>query len=250
MYSSSTIQTVLQSRNTLLDQMRDKFGYDVSDFVGASMADIDAMLAAHGQLNMLFAHTTKQVADIDNADGAATRSVRVPAERRVYVRYLVGPTPGKKQVADAVEDAFVTGVFSGTGVGSGTDNELSGATPVLGEEDTLVLVVVGGSEGGDAVTQFLVQEWSVRRRFVVIHDVRALKFNVLNHVLQPREIRVLTPAQKAELFAKYHLADDQMPEIGRFDPVAKVMCARPGQVIFFLRNSPTALEAPYYRIVV
>jgi DNA-directed RNA polymerase subunit H (RpoH/RPB5) len=232
---STDITAVYTSRQTLLDQMSTKHGYDVSEYTGFSYADIDAMISVPGQLDMLFDHTLTTVADIDNADGAATKQIRVPSETRTLVRYLMHPVMNRSQLDTICSDAFTVGALTGA---------------PLTTKDALVIVAVGGSTGGIAVKQAIVFRWNTNHQYIVIHDVRCLKFNLLNHSLQPDNIHIATSKEYADIMSKYKLTVDQLPEISRFDPVAKVLGARPNDIVCFTRKSPTAVSTPYYRIVV
>ena len=50
---------------------------------------------------------------------------------------------------------------------------------------------------------------------------------------------------------KYNITDDaQFPDISRFDPVAKIIGIRPGQVCEIIRPSKTAIDGKYYRICI
>jgi DNA-directed RNA polymerase subunit H (RpoH/RPB5) len=50
---------------------------------------------------------------------------------------------------------------------------------------------------------------------------------------------------------KYNITDIvQIPDISRFDPVARAIGLRPGQVCHIVRPSKTAIEANYYRICI
>ena len=50
---------------------------------------------------------------------------------------------------------------------------------------------------------------------------------------------------------KYNITDKvQFPDISRFDPVARVIGLRPGQVCNITRASKTAIETNYYRVCV
>ena len=50
---------------------------------------------------------------------------------------------------------------------------------------------------------------------------------------------------------KYNLMQrTQFPEISRFDPVARVIGLRPGQICKITRPSKTAIESNYYRVCV
>ena len=50
---------------------------------------------------------------------------------------------------------------------------------------------------------------------------------------------------------KYNITNTvQFPDISRFDPVARAICLRPGQVCHIVRPSKTSIETNYYRICV
>ncbi|MEM3607505.1 MAG: DNA-directed RNA polymerase subunit H [Candidatus Bathyarchaeia archaeon] len=74
-------------------------------------------------------------------------------------------------------------------------------------------------------------------------------YNVLNHVLVPRHV-LLTEEEAEELLKKYHVKPYQLPYINVYDPAAKAIGARPGDIIKIIRRSPTAGEATAYRYVV
>jgi DNA-directed RNA polymerase subunit H (RpoH/RPB5) len=62
---------------------------------------------------------------------------------------------------------------------------------------------------------------------------------------------LLNDEQVEQLKRTYNLTDvKQLPEIGRFDPVALLICMRPGQVCHIERKSITAVSADYYRVCV
>jgi DNA-directed RNA polymerase subunit H (RpoH/RPB5) len=53
------------------------------------------------------------------------------------------------------------------------------------------------------------------------------------------------------IMQKYNIADRSLfPDISRFDPVARVIGLRPGQVCNIIRPSKTAIEANYYRVCI
>jgi DNA-directed RNA polymerase subunit H (RpoH/RPB5) len=55
----------------------------------------------------------------------------------------------------------------------------------------------------------------------------------------------------AEIMTKYSVKDKiQFPEISRFDPVARVIGLRPGDMCHIIRPSKTAIETNYYRVCV
>jgi DNA-directed RNA polymerase subunit H (RpoH/RPB5) len=53
------------------------------------------------------------------------------------------------------------------------------------------------------------------------------------------------------IMKKYNITDKtQFSDISRFDPVARVIGLRPGQVCHIIRPSKTAIQANYYRVCV
>ena len=61
----------------------------------------------------------------------------------------------------------------------------------------------------------------------------------------------LSLEEKEELYRSKNIKEDsQMPEISVFDPMAKVMLLRPGEVCKITRYNKIAFEDIYYRICV
>jgi len=86
--------------------------------------------------------------------------------------------------------------------------------------------------------------------FLVVHYIKRLQFNVLNHDLVPLAT-IMTPEEVEELKTKYHVQTlSQLPEISRFDPQALALCLRPGEVIKIQRKSNTAMNYFYYRVCI
>ena len=57
--------------------------------------------------------------------------------------------------------------------------------------------------------------------------------------------------QIQNLMEKYNISDKTMfPAISRMDPVARILCLKPGQLLHCICPSKTAITSNYYRICV
>ena len=92
--------------------------------------------------------------------------------------------------------------------------------------------------------------WERDGIFIVIESIKCLQFNILKHVLVPPHT-IIDDDEVKSVMQKYNITDkDQFPDISRFDPVARAIGLRPGQVCHIIRPSKTAITTSYYRICV
>jgi len=119
---------------------------------------------------------------------------------------------------------------------------------VLTKNDVLIVVVE--DEPNDTIVTKVKYLYDRNGIFVVIHNIKRLQFNILNHRLVP-SCKILKNNEVDELKNKYKMNSIlQLPEISRFDPQALAICLRPGQVCKFERDSTTAMKYEYYRVCV
>jgi DNA-directed RNA polymerase subunit H (RpoH/RPB5) len=86
--------------------------------------------------------------------------------------------------------------------------------------------------------------------FIIPYNIDRLQFNVLKHVLVPQH-KVINKDQVREVMIRYNITDfNQIPDISRFDPVARAIGLRPGDVCHIIRPSKTSIKTNYYRICV
>jgi DNA-directed RNA polymerase subunit H (RpoH/RPB5) len=152
------------------------------------------------------------------------------SERKMYIKYYLTAKQIRPQnLDDIIEDLFII------------EN-------VLTKEDTLVIITE--DEPNDTIVTKLKYLYDHDGIFVVIHNIRRLQYNILNHKLVP-ECNILQDKDVEDLKKKYNISNPmQLPEISRFDPQALAMCLRPGNICEFKRNSATAMFYNYYRICV
>ena len=191
---------------------------DILDYQDYNVADYDKFtineidaMNTNDQLDMLIQHTEDT--------------------RKIYIKYYLNAKQLRPQnLDDIIEDLFVI------------EN-------VLTRTDTLIIITQ--EEPNDTIVTKLKYLYDHDGIFVVIHNIKRLQFNILNHTLVP-DCEVLTEPQVNELKKTFNISNEkiQLPEISRFDPQSLAMCLRPGQVCCFKRDSATAMKYNYYRICV
>jgi len=150
-------------------------------------------------------------------------------DRKVYIMYYIEKGLRPQTLDEIVE-------------------ELYDIENVLTKNDTLIMII--DDEPNDTIrnkTKYMYEKYGV---FVVIHNIKRLQFNILNHIWQPK-VSILKKAEIEELKQTYNIkALSQLPEISRYDPLALAIALRPNDVVKLIRNSQTALETIYYRVCI
>ena len=119
---------------------------------------------------------------------------------------------------------------------------------VLEKKDNLIIITE--DEPNDSIIARMRYLFDHDGIFVVIHNIRRLQYNILNHNLVPSCV-VLNENEVDEFKKNYNVKNSsQLPEISRFDPQALALCIRPGEIAKFTRKSITAMETNYYRVCV
>lgn len=87
--------------------------------------------------------------------------------------------------------------------------------------------------------------------YVNLYKLENLTFNILKHSYVPKHEK-LTLKEKDEFLKKYNIRNTsiEIPEIGRFDPVACAIFLKPGDVCKITRYDKISYENEYYRICV
>ena len=211
--SSAVISTIYNSRKIVLELMETQ-GYNVDDYSNFSINEVNSM-KQNNQLDMLL---EKKEEDI------VTKN-----KNKIYIRYYLGKTIKASNLQDMIDDLFNLEV-------------------ILKKEDTLFIIIK--NEPNETLINELKHIWESDGIFIVIENIKRLQYNILKHELVPHHI-VLSEIEVNEIMKKYNITDKiQFPDISRFDPVAKVIGLRPGQVCRIIRPSKTSILSNYYRICI
>ena len=212
---SSETTTIYNSRKTLLEVLSN-LGYAIEEYNSFSMNEVEAM-TRNSQLDMLVEYSPEMDTAYKNT--------------KIYIKYMLASKAIrlKAMLEELVEELF--------------DLE-----EILTKKDTLIVVV--NDEPNDTMVERLKFLYDSRGVFVIIHNIKRLQRNILNHKMVPKHA-ILTETQTEDLKKQYNLTGvKQLPEISRFDPVSLLICLRPGQVCKIERNSTTSIVSDYYRVCV
>ena len=209
---SSRITSIYKSRTTLLQQL-EKQGYNTEDYSNFSMNEIDAMLS-NSQLDMLLTSSEN--------------------EKKVYIKYYFTIKQTNKQIKKDALDDIIEDLFS--------------IDEVLTKNDTLMIII--DDEPNDTILTRMRYLFDHDGIFVIIHNIKRLQFNILDHSLVPF-MRVLTDEEETKFMLEKQISSkSQLPELSRFDPQALVTGIRPGNICLIERSSVTAMSSNYYRVCV
>jgi DNA-directed RNA polymerase subunit H (RpoH/RPB5) len=209
---STRILNIYKSRTTMIELLESQ-GYNIEEYIGFSINEIDAMFA-NSQLDMLVSHTT--------------------TPQKIYIKYYISAKQTVKQIRPANLEEIIEDLYT-------IEN-------ILTPKDTLIIII--DDEPNDTIINKIKYLYDNSGIFVIIYNIARLQFNLLNHALVPQHI-LLSDVEHTELMQSYHLKDNlSLPEISRFDPVAMAIFMRPGQICKILRQSAVALTTTYYRICI
>jgi DNA-directed RNA polymerase subunit H (RpoH/RPB5) len=211
--SSILISTVYKSRQTVLELMGQQ-GYNTNDYSNFSINEVNSM-RQNNQLDMLLEKSTED---------ELTKK-----KHKVYIRYYLGKKISTTNIQEMIDDLF-------------------NLEEILTKDDTLFIIVK--DEVNDTVMNELKHIWDNDGIFIVVESIKRLQFNILKHTLVPPH-RIMNSKEVNDTMKRYNIKDiNEFPDISRFDPVARVIGLRPGQVCHILRPSKTAIVADYYRVCV
>lgn len=149
------------------------------------------------------------------------------SNKKMYIKYNIFSKLRPQNVNDYVEDFY------------NVEN-------ILDKEDDLIIVIK--NKPNDSLAKLLKAIYNNEGIYLNIIDMHTCLFNILDHKFVPKH-RVLSDEEKEKVMKNYNVMNEkQIPEISRFDPVAKVIGLRPDQLCEITRSSPTTITTKYYRL--
>ena len=207
---------IYKSRKHLLDIMQSQ-GYNVDSYVHFSPNEVDSMYN-NNQLDMLLENANTD----ENTDENTGR-------QKIYIKYFLDKKINGQIIDGWIEDLIIL-------------------SDTITKNDTLF--VVTKDDVNDSTKKLLRRIWEKEGVYIVIESIRRLQYNILEHVLVPKH-RIMSPREVVHMCIKYNVRClSNLPEISRFDPVAKLICIRPNQVCHIKRPSKSAVLCDYYRVCV
>ena len=115
-------------------------------------------------------------------------------------------------------------------------------------KSTLIIIMQGNIN--DTTRKSIKSMWKKFQEYVIIFEIRSLLFNLFTHNYVPKHIKMTQEEKEMLKQEKNILNDSQIPEISVFDPVAKALMMRPGDMCKIIRYDQISLQNEFYRICV
>lgn len=148
--------------------------------------------------------------------------------RKIFVKYHITNKLRETHINDYVDDLF-------------------NLEEVLSEKDEL-LIIVKDQNINKTLEEYMEYMFVKDGIYINISKMNNYLFNILDHCMVP-EHRILSDREKEEIYRKHKIMIDcELPEISRFDPVAKAIGLKPGELCEITRSSKTSITSKYYRL--
>ena len=228
MTTTIRVEEIYRSRINILKNL-DRIGFDTEPFKDADFKTVYEM-CSNQHANLLNLVLTKK----GNHDGNSgdKQDHMTDSSARTFVHYHIGTKSAvfkPTNLYDVIDYYKLQHQF----------------TP----NDTITVIIV--HDTNDTMLKTLSQVWENDRVFVNIFSIQQLQFCIQDHTFVPPHIP-MSAQEKADVYQKFFIQKDaNVPEISRFDPVAKAIALRPGQLCQIKRPSKTAIvDDNFYRVCV
>ena len=213
--SNNRVKHLYISRKNIIYYL-ENLGYDVSDYSKFNIAEINAM---------------EQNTKTDNSelDFEVYKTNENGVVETCTVMYYI-----KNNIKQNILESMVTDYYE--------EKEEN--------KENCNLIIISFNAMNDSLQKSIKSMWKKYNEYVVLLDIQSLQFNILEHSFVPKHIK-LTTQEKIDLYESNNIKDDhQLPEIGMFDPVAKIILLKPGEVCKIIRYDKISIINEFYRVCV
>ena len=221
----TNINEIFKSREIVLELLKTQ-KYDISNYEGSSLSEVNSMFET--ELMDMLLHQNND----PNCDAPP---------KKCYVKYHISKTAGTGLGLVKIDNInkYINDLMPG--------DENTGEIVLEKTDD---LIIISKDEPNETLLKELKKLWEQTGIFVIVFSIKRLQFNILRHELVPEHI-ILNRDEVVEFKNKYKINDDtQIPDIGRFSPVALAIGMRPGDICKIIRDSRTAVETNFYRVCI
>ena len=212
---NNSVKHIYNSRKNIIFYLKN-LGFDVSNFENFNIAEINAM-----------EENSKN--DVSELDFEVFKNNEKDEIESCYVKYYIRGNIKQSVLEGIVNDFYIE------------KNE---------NKQNSSIIVITLNQINDTLLKCIKQLWKKYNEYVGLMDLTSLQFNILEHSFVPPHIK-LSSDEKNELYTQFNIKNDtQLPEISMFDPVAKAILMKPGEVCKIIRNDKISLENVMYRICV
>lgn len=217
---SNTLNEIYNSRKTLLKYLKSQ-GYDTMNQENFTIAEISAMEQASNQQN---SHALTSQLNFE----LKRKKTEKDEEKTCAVVYYVNKAMKKTVLQELIDEYY--------------DYD--------DKNKSLCSLIIVTTNVNDTNMNIVREMWEKYGEYCVLYDLASLQYNVIEHTFVPKH-RKLTEEEKENVMKKYNITNDsQFPEISMFDPVAKAILLRPGDLCEITRYEKISFKNVFYRICV
>lgn len=217
---SDTLNKIYNSKKTLLKYLKSQ-GYDTTNHENFTIAEISAMEQASNQQN---SHALTCQLNFE----LKSKKTDKDEEKICSIVYYVNKAMKKTVLQELIDEYY--------------DYE--------DKNKSLCSLIIVTTNVNDTNMNIVREMWEKYGEYCVLYDLASLQYNVIEHSFVPKH-KKLTEEEKENIMKKYNITNDsQFPEISMFDPVAKAILLRPGDLCEITRYEKISFKNVFYRICV
>lgn len=218
---STTLNEIYNSRKVLLKHLKAQ-NYNTEKFDNFTISEINAMEQASQQQN------THPLVNQLNFE-VKTKDENEKDVKTCSVIYYINKTMKKALLQELINEYY--------------EYDES-------KDKNLCSLIIVASNINDTNINIAKEMWEKYGEYCALYDLSSLQYNVLEHEFVPKHVKMIEE-QKENIKKKYNISlDSQFPEISMFDPVAKAMLLRPGELCEITRYDKISFKNKFYRICV